>query len=671
MNHAYMEMQEKIKKTTQKGIEFLEARQQKSGGFLSFTTKNAKNFNNAQRHNSTFPACLILSCLNSVEVIHELPLQKKLQRTKQKITHFLLSQKSEYWTFNYWVRDSREAKNEPYPDDLDVMCCALAALFQYDEKLVDGEALSRAVMVLTSLEQQEGGPYRTWLVPPDADKAWKDIDLAVNANIGHFLLLQEVELDKLNELTETAIKKKKYHSPYYSTQYSVIYFISRFYQGAQKKKIVEFLLNKQNKNHHWGNPLDTAFACSALLNFGYPARKLEKPIEYLLLAAKRDCSWEAHPFVVERIIKKKKHHSGCAELTTAFCLEALQKYAGALKATKIPVKKQQKDKAAEKIYGEVLRLFKKRMILAGKGLKGQAENTLTGLFKQDNLQKIILLPYIFKKALGKNGKKVSQKVLVQLGLANLLGWLAYTIYDDFIDEEGDPKNLPLANLCLRELTMVFSGVLSKKEGKEFNLFFRQVMDQLEQAHHWEVTRCRIQVEKMKFAIPQKLPNDQKHSKLADRSRGHALGPLAILFSLGHSQNSFDVKNAMAFFHHYLIARQLSDDMHDWEEDLKRGQLNSSVVALLKKWRSKKKKKNIDLNIDLEKLQELFWYEVVTEMCEDLLAHVEKAKQALKKLRIVEHSELLETMLTSVEQATQKTLKEQAEAVKFLKAYEKG
>ncbi len=205
-----------IPKIIDKGIGFLAKSQQKNGSFLSLSTPSKRSFKNAKKYHPTFPSSLILSCLCSLEET------AGIKQIKDKLTIFLLSQKNKHWSFNYWVRNSQEAQKLPYPDDLDDTFCALSALFQHNPKLIDGSAMAKIVTLLTAVEEKEGGPYRTWLVSQDADKIWKDIDLAVNSNIAYFLLLQDISLPNIDILIESAIETKNYTSPYYPSIYPII-----------------------------------------------------------------------------------------------------------------------------------------------------------------------------------------------------------------------------------------------------------------------------------------------------------------------------------------------------------------------------------------------------------------------------------------------------------------
>ena len=104
------------------------------------------------------------------------------------------------------------------------------------------------VSLLTSLEIKEGGPYKTWLVDKKVKKIWKDVDLAVNSNIAYLLFLNEIDIPNLSRFINSKIAKLDFNSPYYPTPFPIIYFISKFYNGKHKERIINFLLERQNKN---------------------------------------------------------------------------------------------------------------------------------------------------------------------------------------------------------------------------------------------------------------------------------------------------------------------------------------------------------------------------------------------------------------------------------------
>ncbi len=203
-------------------------------GFFDTWLASDLNFDQYRKAGTVFIPALILSCLNELKGYDD------CAEIKTKLVKFLLTQKSKFWTFNYWRRDSSMVEERPYPDDLDDTFVSLAALHDYDPKIISGRVLSRAISILTALESAEGGPYTTWVVDPaSAEQVWKDVDLAVNSNIANFLKKQAVELDNLRNMAEQAIEKADFYSPYYPKSLSVIYFISRFYKGEKKSKLAE------------------------------------------------------------------------------------------------------------------------------------------------------------------------------------------------------------------------------------------------------------------------------------------------------------------------------------------------------------------------------------------------------------------------------------------------
>lgn len=656
----------KIINFVSEGVEYLSKNQKKDGSFEASVFSDYKNFIDVDNSSSILPTILILSCLNSI------PRVPKEENIKSKIANFILSQKSEHWTFNYWKRGSEESKIRPYPDDLDDTFCALAALFQYDSRLVGGSALAKAAMLLTTVEEKEGGPYRTWLVPENADKAWKDIDLAVNGNIAHFLYLEDVSLENIDSLVEEAIKNKKYYSPYYSSAYSVIYFISRFYKKDLKVgKIADFILSKKESNGGWGDILDTSLAVSALLNLGVDAKEVSGSILYLL--KNNSDAYKPRKFYIDRIVKNKKYHVGSSELTVAFYIETLSKYLKKIDEAEIKgkivdqkIKKAflKEDVICDKIKNKAI----KRFDSLGDELKKIAIETTLKTIQSDKDRQILLLPYFFRMMIGENKKAISDEIIIDLGLANLYGWMAYTIYDDFLDDEGDQKLLPVANVCLRESVKIFNEILPDPK-KDFKSFVSRVFDKIDSANAWEVSGCRI-----KRGEKIKLPDYGDLSKLADRSLGHLLGPIAILYLLGYGEQSKEVKSSLSSFRNYLIARQLNDDAHDWEEDLKKGHINAVGLSLLKNNKIKKMLfgKHKDFFNVFEKnqsfFQQVFWHDIAPSACRDVLRYINRAKKDLGMSRIIKNGAIIEEMLLPIKNSAEKAIKEREEAVNFLKNY---
>lgn len=597
-----------------KAIGFIKNQQRKDGGFWSWSSGDKDNFKKTKRYNSVFPTALILECLNLIDDSNEI---------KKMAADYLIKQKNESWSFNYWMRNGKENGTMPYPDDLDVTFCSLAALYNYNLKLIDGGAMAKIVTLLTIMEKKVGGPYKTWLVSEEANDIWKDVDLAVNSNVAYFLKLQEIELPNINKLIKSAIDKEKISSPYYPSIYPMVYFISRF---LKSEKLIEIIL-KRKKNGYWENPLNTALATSALLNLGVDLKKIESSVNYLIDNQNKDGSWKADAFCIDPAINRKTYYSGSDFLTTAFVVEALNKFQ-AFREKKLV----KKDKIGEGIHIEILKNVKKRIKIVGEIPKKNCRRSIT------------LLPYIFCKSLGKNGKNISRDFLVKCGEATLLGWIAYTVYDDFWDGEGNKKMLPVANVCLRELSYVYNGILPNTG---FDEVFNKVMDEMEMANLWEIDNCYDS---------KKLAEYGDYSQLAKKSLGYALGPVAILYKLGFNKNSREIKDIFSFFKYYLIARQLNDDAHDWEEDLKRNFINPVGREIFRKTKLK------------GKFREVFWNETVVNISNIILMNTVKARKKIRGIKLIEKPELILSVLESPEKSAEKTIDEQKQALKFIDGY---
>lgn len=279
-----------------------------------------------------------------------------------------------------------------------------------------------------------------------------------------------------------------------------------------------------------------------------------------------------------------------------------------------------------------------------------------------------LMPYYFKKALGKKGEKIDDLFIAELGLANTFFWTAFIIYDDFWDEDekAAPCLLPIANLMARSYISYFNTIFP--ENNQFKKFFTDLMDKLDSANTWETLHCRTEIENDLFYIPAHLPNYQDYTKKFEPASGHILGCIAILTSLGIKINNEKINNLISYFKNYLIAMQLNDDAHDLQEDLSRGHLSTVVVMFLNDWQKKYPgQKTINLKNDLEKIQQLFWFTTVKKSCRITINYTNKAKKALTAMTFLEHPEYLEKFINISEKVAKIASLEQKKSSDLLQA----
>lgn len=127
--------------------------------------------------------------------------------------------------------------------------------------------------------------------------------------------------------------------------------------------------------------------------------------------------------------------------------------------------------------------------------------------------------------------------------------------------------------------------------------------------------------------------------LAWRSCIHILGPL-IVASFTPSLSGKDLDTLTSGLHHYLIARQLGDDIHDWREDLTAGRI-SAVVALLLARQNLPEHSVLRLEALTRAIQKDFLNIGVVQISELILEHARQAFAELTAAGCNSSSELID------------------------------
>lgn len=156
--------------------------------------------------------------------------------------------------------------------------------------------------------------------------------------------------------------------------------------------------------------------------------------------------------------------------------------------------------------------------------------------------------------------KISPMQLKLLDKANIYTWIAYSIYDEVFDE-NDIISIPSANALVRVAYSIYiqAGVPTTLINDMFSI--------VDNANHTELS---LRSKK------QHAPKDFEQL-LFGKSIAHCLGQIWILSSLQIANK--DVLSEG--FRNYCSARQLSDDVFDWRDDIMRGHYTYATTVIVK------------------------------------------------------------------------------------------
>lgn len=648
-----MKTQQQIDTALAKGLRYVKSQQKARGGFTSQSSPTQQPWRSQQEYRTTFVPALMLASLSYLT-------QPEARAVRDKLAAFLLRQKSKTWSFNYWERGTADHTALPYPDDLDDTFCALAALYLHDPKTISEAALANMVKLLITTEQHVGGPYRTWLIATDAPHIWQDVDLAVNANIAYFVSLVSEPLPNLEHYLEQHITRGNFDSPYYPVPYAVWYYLARAYKGSKRATLALIIERHWQTFPRTHSALNTALALTSLLQLKPQSPLIPQLVKRLLSSQQADGSWKAATFYLDIPQGGQNFYHGSPALSTTFALEALQRHSN---STQTDVSTAPKTSHTAPIHSQVMRAAHRQIRNFGPDVSKPFRSMLATITKADPQHEITLLPYLFAQSLS-NAQHLykPEQLCAALGVANLYGWIAYTIYDDFLDDEGQPKLLPAANVALRSSLLQFHDALP--DMPQFQARIAHTFTTMDNANTWEVTHCRFAVTHRSLTIGA-LPRFAQRQKLAERSLGHGLGPLALLVASGASLHDPHVTAIDKAFRHYLIARQLNDDAHDWKEDVQRGH-STYVVATILRQLGVSGTQSFDTL--LPAMERQFWNHTLIDVCHTMQQHIARGRALLADNPYLVSDNLLIQLFNNTEKSVQETLKTQKQALLFLENY---
>jgi hypothetical protein len=146
--------------------------------------------------------------------------------------------------------------------------------------------------------------------------------------------------------------------------------------------------------------------------------------------------------------------------------------------------------------------------------------------------------------------------------------------------------------------------------------------------------------------------------LAARSFAHALTPMAVLAEYApHSVKK--MHHIETAFQHYLIARQLNDDLHDWVKDMQAGQASYVVTAILRDMRVKNDV--YDLTALMPAMQRCFRGATMSKICQRMLWHITLSRQHFIKSQLLQPSNDIYILLDNLELSAHHSMDKQAKS----------
>jgi hypothetical protein len=463
----------------------------------------------------------------------------------------------------------------------------LTTLWKYDPTSVKGEWLAAAVKRLIMSETTVGGPYHM-------DNT---LTVATNAQVASFINAVAKPLPNLGHFLDKAIADRRFHD----TRLTDLGLLCLLVRACGHEGLAAYV----EANCHqasWQKPLYLAIASMIRT----PSSQVDQALLALCQRQRLSGLWTGRPLV--RGVRKN-HLSDV--VTTALIAEILDSHIGVRPTATFGHLRQKRQDVAV----EATKMFTSRP----EPLRSSALAAIGRVCRADTNFEITQLPRFFAAALTTPGH-LADSCYTTLGLANLYVWVAYTIYDDFIDNEGKPAELPVANIAMRASLDCFRSVLP--DNSRYQQYVSDTFAGMDEANAWEVACCRFEVQGDQVMIAE-LPRYGKCTVLAERAFAHALTPMAILASHpnGLYKNSRHIEIAMR---HYLIARQLNDDLHDWAKDMRVGQASYVVTAILRDMKVKQGTHNLDTL--LREMQKRFRRKTMPKVCQCMLRHISLSRR---------------------------------------------
>lgn len=571
-----------------------------------------KDFTNLQQEDGSFDDSNIFTTLLILSVLKNSAYNTELKESVRAAAAFIERQTENYRCFNYWKNNSDERTKMPLPDDLDDAACAHISLILQDKRKMGVERCAAIVKTLISNETGGGGPYYTWIIGSEAREKnieWRNIDIGVNANIAYLLFLSHIPCPNgLSEYIDRCIENKDFSSRYYTCKNLVLYLISRGYVGKKKSALLSEITGEFSKikKDPYADSMNYMFLWLAIYEIDMKILENETCPFY-------DLRYVRTPLYIESIIKSVRHEKDSSALFYALRIECT---ACAKRMETLKYENMQKDPIYLSVKEKLENIFEKDEGVS-KRIDRLRKNDASGV-------QILTCHRIYRSINIEN--KIPDDVLFKISEIHLLGWLSYDIADDIVDESKDTELLPIVLSSIRMMTRISMEIKDKISER----YFEKYLSSVDRSLFFEKNK--------------KSPGTYSPS---EKSIGHAYGALCVCILAGHAENKGLLESMENFFRHYLEARQLLDDGHDIEEDIK-NDAKTFPTSFIKEHFKKE--------------------EIILRTCEKVLEKADDARKALQKNPDILSFEFFEEILKPIESSARRGIEDIRNDEKFKEIY---
>lgn len=539
------------------------------------------------------------------------------------------------------AKELRQTATKRWLKDRDLLSVfqVLTALHMYNATAVSGAAMAQALKRLVGCEVEPGGPYAS---------APGVIEPAANAAIAQFLRCQEVVLPQLEQYLGALIEDANFSTQTMQDEYLQYLLVGVTSIDSQRhlEKTVMAATPLLVKN---GSLQELALQLIAIERLDIRSHRVE--LTTALLDRLRQAGWAAE-LLYSDILQLQPDDL----LTTALVLRALH-------VNHAPTKQRRPPSQEQRIHEEIQKALQTMLRELPEPLRAGSLEMVERIESIDHDREISLLPLLFADQL--RIATPDRQVLIWLGAANVLNWAATIIYDDFIDEEGVPALLPIANTMHRLSLQAYAKAV--EDEPELRQYVAGLCEIVDRANAWEVHHARATVAAGSIKLPA-LPEYGDRQVLAERALGHITGTLLLLRALPDvDKASFDhMEQALR---HFLIARQLNDDLHDWRKDLEVGQLSMVVTNLLSEMQMKPGFYTLDVLVS--KLEHCFRQTGLQTVCQQIKEHTTQCRSLLAESRLTKPDYMegsFMRLVNNLEASADDALTIQRQQEEFLKAF---